>query len=221
LGVVIVLVVGISSSDARPGNPKEPVCTLRSAGDHALAIMGRPRKRISASSAIVDSLLLVDQGALTSGVTAGDLSDEDFPNVRVVCRSGKAIISSVEPIVLPRGHSITWFDYEQRELTLDGERRVVSAERLVFVPPVLAAKDIESIDAAYRQLESRSEEYHRSHRLEVETLLGQVFLWALQDPIHGTRALSRFAGVFHLDGAYGEAESNCEEMYQVITGHPL
>ncbi len=112
----------------------------------------------------------------------------------------------------------TWLDYKQWEISLDGERRVITPEKLVFKAPRLSSSDVKAIKASYRRLRGQPEP--RDMR-KVETLLGQVFLWALQNPGEGVDALKGFGATFHTDGALGESESTYREMYKEITGRPL
>jgi len=88
----------------------------------------------------------------------------------------------------------------------------------VFKPPRLSSSDVKAIKASNRRLRDQHEP--RDMR-KVETLLGQVFLWALQDSGEGADALRGFDATFHLDGIYGEEESTYREMYKEITGRPL
>ncbi len=151
----------------------------------------------------------------------GDLAEEDgwyWPNYRIACGDKKFTVTKVEPIVLPGRREIVWLDYKQREITLEGDRRVVTPERIVFRAPRLTLNDVDAIEARYERLRNRGEQRDTQ---EVETLLGQVFLWALQDSGRGVAALKNFRETFRPDGAYGEAEATYREMYRAITGRPL
>jgi hypothetical protein len=75
-----------------------------------------------------------------------------------------------------------------------------------------------AIKANYRRLREQGEARDMQ---EVETLLGQVFLWALLDSQDGVAALRDFGDTFRLDGIYGEAEGTYREMYTAITGRRL
>jgi len=131
------------------------------------------------------------------------------------------VIVKVEPITLPGRHAITWPDYKRREVVVDGERRIITPERLVFVAPRLTPNDIRLTNASWLRLRDLGETYRTRHMADVETLLGQVLVWALQDSECGAAALTQFGAVFHPDGALGEAESTYREMYLAIIGRAL
>jgi len=183
--------------------------------------MGDVRVRFSDADVVVSDLSLVDQGKATSGMVPDDLTHEGgwfWPNHRVVCDDKKLTVTQVDPIRLPGRKKDTWLDYKQWEISLDGERRVITPEKLVFKAPRLSSSDVKAIKASYRRLRGQPEP--RDMR-KVETLLGQVFLWALQNPGEGVDALKGFGATFHTDGALGESESTYREMYKEITGRPL
>jgi hypothetical protein len=218
-GIVLVLLSIAGTNTAGAGEWDERVCVLAAEGGYALAARGKVRRRVSGSNVIVYGLSLVDQGNATSGAIPDDLTGDWYsPNYRVGCGEKKITVTQVDPIRLPGRTKETWLDYKQREITLDGERRVVTPEKLVFKAPRLSATDVKAIKASYRRLSGQQEPRDMG---KVETLLGQVFLWALQDSGEGADALRGFDAIFHLDGAYGEAESTYREMYTEITGRAL
>jgi hypothetical protein len=200
---------------------QERVCVVTAPGGYVLAALGDVRMRLSRSNVVVYNLSLVDQGKPTSGAIPYDLAQEGgyfWPNHRVVCGNNKLTVTKVDPIKLPRRTKETWLDYKQWEITLDGEQRVITPEKLVFKAPRLSSSDVRTIKANYRRLEEQGDPRDGN---KVETLLGQVFLWALQDPAGGVAALKGFRATFHPDGIYGEAESTYREMYEEITGRAL
>ena len=89
---------------------------------------------------------------------------------------------------------------------------------MVFKAPRLSSKDVNAIKANYRRLREQGEQRDMQ---QIDALLGQVFLWALQDSEHGVAALKDFRDTFRPDGMYGEAEATYREMYRAITGRPL
>jgi len=153
---------------------------------------------------VVQGLSLDDQGKPTSGTIPDDFAEEGgyfWPNHRVDCGNDRLTVTKVDPILLPGRRKVAWLDYKRREITLDGDRRVVTPERLVFKIPQLSSGDVNTIKASYRRLKRQSEPRDMG---KVETLLGQVFLWALHDPGEGVDALDAFRATFHPDGFLGE-----------------